>query len=155
MKSFLVRNKRPIVSWGAITQGTFFEGEVPNGWDLAISPGDNYVVIDVDRHESRPDGFENIPHLIQMELYHTLQYKTKNNGVHYWCRYSGNKQLGNRSSGLGIDLRTNKGYVVWYPKEDIRTMLHLIKDSSETLNLWLEKLFSTAPQKKINKKLIK
>jgi hypothetical protein len=77
-----------------------------------------------------------------MELDKTFNYPTKNNGKHYWLMYSGNRPLGNKTSGKGIDLRTNKGYVVYYPKDDFRNNIHLINKTSENMNLWLEKLFS-------------
>jgi len=60
------------------------------------------------------------------------------------CIFGLNKPLGNKASGLGIDLRTNKGYVVWYPKEDIRNVVKSgkINNTSKRLNKWLETLFS-------------
>ena len=141
MKSFLLNGKRPIVKWGMLPDEIYFEGTVPEGFSLAVVPSEGYVVIDVDRH-GNIDGFDNVPDEILKELNCTFNYKTKNNGMHYWVKYTGKKPLGNKTSGKGIDLRTHKGYVVWYPKEDCRTCLHLIKDSSKTLNKWLEELFS-------------
>lgn len=141
MKSFLLKEKTPIIKWGNLPDNVYFEGKVPEGYSLAISPSGNYIVVDVDMHGD-VDGFSNIPHLIQMELDTTLNYKTKNNGKHYWFQYTGNKLLANKTSGLGFDLRTNKGYVVWYHNEDIRDCLYKIKSTSENLNTWLEKHFS-------------
>ena len=141
MKSFLLKGKQPIIKWGNLADQVYFEGEVPEGYSLAVSPSGNYIVIDVDKHGDK-SGFESIPTLIQMELDKTLQYPTKNDGKHYWMWYSGSKPLGNKTSGLGIDLRTNKGYVVWYPETDIRNRLNEIKHTSDYMNIWLEKLFS-------------
>ena len=141
MKSFLLRNKLPMIKWGMLPQEIYFEGEIPNGYNLAVSPNGNYIIVDVDKHGDI-DGWNNIPINIKYELLETFHYTTKNNGFHYWFKYTGNKILANKTSGLGIDLRTNKGYVVWYPKEDVRDCLHLMKETSETLNKWLEKLFS-------------
>jgi len=141
MKSFLLRNKTPIVKWGMIPDETYFEGEIPQGFSLAVTPSKGYVVIDVDKHGDI-DGFENLPWEIQKELSYTFSYMTKNDGQHFWIKYTGNKPLGNKTSGLGIDLRTHRGYCVFYKKGDIRDYIHEIKDSSETLNQWLEKLFS-------------
>lgn len=143
MKSFLLKGKRPIIRWSLLPNNTFFEGKVPDGYNLAFSPeGDEgYIVIDVDRHGDI-DGFLNIPENLKHELNSTLNYNTKNKGRHYWFKYSGNKPLGNKASGLGIDLRTNKGYVVWYPKYDLRDHLHEIKETTTEMNQWLEKLFS-------------
>lgn len=141
MKSFLLREKTPVCKWGSLPDGIFFEGKIPEGYQLAISPSDNYIVVDVDNH-GKINGFDNIPNIIFTELLYTLNYKTKNNGKHYWLRYTGDKVLANKTSGLGIDLRTNKGYAVWYPDNDIRNCLHLIKNTSEGMNRWLEKLFS-------------
>jgi hypothetical protein len=141
MKSFLLKEKHPILKWGSLPDNIFFEGQVPEGYQLAISPSGNYIVIDIDRHGDI-DGFENIPHLIQMELDESLNYSTKNNGKHYWMYYTGSKILANKTSGLGFDLRTNKGYVVWYPDYDIRDNLDKIKHTSYQMNKWLEKHFS-------------
>lgn len=140
MKSFLVKNKTPIIKWSKIPDNTFFEGNVPESYSLAISPSKGYVILDVDKH-GEINGYSNIPLHIRDELENTLQYGTKNNGTHYWLKYTGDKELTNKPSGLGIDLRTEKGYVVWYKKGDIRDYMHLIKESSLNLNLWLEDLF--------------
>ena len=145
MKSFLLRGKRPIIRWSLLPNETYFEGDVPEGYNLAVSPwGDDYVVIDVDKHDGGRDGFDSIPFALEDELDKTYHYCTKNDGMHFWFRYTGNKPLGNKSSGLGIDLRTQKGYVVWYPDEDIRDVVKSgkINDTSEELNKWLEELFS-------------
>ena len=59
-----------------------------------------------------------------------------------------NKILKNMSSPLGIDLRIGSkdkhagGYVRYQGNKDIKECIHLIKDSSEELNLFLEDLFS-------------
>ena len=143
MRSFLVKGKEPICKWGMLPQNTYFEGKVPESYQLAISPSGNYIVIDVDVNEEKnKNGFNNIPQELLEELYSTLHYKTKRNGRHFWFKYTGNKPLGNKTSGLDIDLRTNKGYVVWYREDDIRDCVHLIKDTSNNLNSWVEKLFS-------------
>lgn len=141
MKSFLLKGKMPIIKWGNLPDNTFFEGKLPEGYSLAICPSKGYVVVDVDVHDD-VDGFTHIPMLIQEELQNTLSYKTKNHGRHYWLKYSGNKPLGNKTSGLGIDLRTDRGYVVWYHEEDIRDILSQVNNTSLKMNEWLEKLFS-------------
>ena len=143
MKSFLTRGKKPICKWGSIPDNVFFEGTVPEGYSLAVSPsGDlGYIVVDVDRH-GKINGFENIPKHLINEFAGTFSYETKNNGAHYWFKYSGSKVLANKASNQGIDLRTNKGYVIYYPKNDVRDQLHLIRNSSNELNEWLEELFS-------------
>jgi len=140
MKSFLVKGKRPIIKWGSLPDNVFFEGKIPEGYKLAISPHDNYIIIDVDRHGA-VDGFENIPPYLKDEFSNTLNYPTKNNGGHYWFKYTGNKPLANKASALGIDLRTNRGYVVWYPKGDVRDHMDEINDASAELNHWLENNF--------------
>ena len=141
MKSFLLKGKRPIIKWGNLLDNIFFEGDVPEGYSLAVSPSDNYIVIDVDIHGVL-NGFNSIPGHLKKELASTVRYLTKNHGMHYWFKYTGTKPLGNKSSGKGIDLRTNKGYVVWYPEYDIRDVISDIQETSEDLNKWLEKLFS-------------
>lgn len=142
MKSFLLRGKKPLIKWGQLPDETYFQGQLPEGFSLAVVPSKGYVVVDVDKHGSS-NGFDNIPVEIFIELCNTFHYPTKNNGCHYWIKYTGNKPLGNKTSGLGIDLRVgNKGYVVYYPDNDIREQLHLVKESSTKLNFWLESLFS-------------
>ena len=83
-----------------------------------------------------------VPQDVVEELKNTLHYETKNDGMHFWVKYTGDKPLGNKTSGLGIDLRTHKGYVVWYLEEDPRICIGDVRDSSKKLNKWLEKLFS-------------
>lgn len=144
MREFLVIDKKPIIKWQQIPPNTYFRGNIPEGYKLAVSPGDGYIVIDVDRHEDK-DGFKNIPNHILLELEKTLNYITKNNGMHFWFKYTGDVTLGNKTSGLGIDLRVaNKGYVVWY-KEDkrISECIDEINETSEELNKWLILLFKT------------
>lgn len=141
MKSFLLKNKKPICKWGLIPDNTFFEGELPETYSLAVCPSEGYIVLDIDRHGD-VDGFKNVPVELVTELAETFNYPTKNNGRHYWFKYSGKEILANKASGIGIDLRTEKGYVVYYPKDDIRGQMHLVKETSTQLNNWLEKLFS-------------
>ena len=142
MKSFLLKGKVPIIKWSMLPDETYFEGHLPEGYSLAVMPSEGYVVVDVDRHGDI-DGWDVIPENIRFELAQTLKYTTKNNGYHFWLKYSGESYLGNKASGFGIDLRVGcKGYVVWYPKEDVRSLIHTVKDSSEEMNRWLEKLFS-------------
>ena len=150
MKSFLLKGKKPIIRWSLLPNETYFEGTVPDGYNLAVSPWgyDGYIIIDVDRHGDI-DGFDNIPTELKEEFMFTYHYPTKNNGAHYWFKYTGNKPLGNKASGVGIDLRTNKGYVVWYPEEDIRNVVkaNLINNTSEEINQWLEEMFSYVDKK--------
>jgi hypothetical protein len=127
--------------WTMLKEDSYFEGPVPEGYRLCASPSKGYVILDVDRHDGK-DGFENIPIKIIDELEQTFHYPTKNNGVHYWLRYSGSKPLGNKTSGQGYDLRTEKGYVCYYMNDDIRDNLHLIKETSPELNKFLETWFS-------------
>lgn len=141
MKSFLTKGKVPIIKWGMLPDETYFEGKIPEGYSLTVSPSGNYIIIDVDVHD-KGSGFDNIPSELLSELESTLNYSTKHNGRHYWFKYTGNKHLANKTSGKHIDLRTNKGYVVWYPEYDIRDVLHNIKETSIPLNKWLEELFS-------------
>ena len=131
MRSFLVKDKVPICKWGMLPENTFYEGVVPIGYKLAISPGDNYIVIDVDVDDKKSKfGFDNIPgfpyldrnpplHIkynIFKELEQTYNYSTKRGGRHYWLRYTGELDLPNKASNLDIDLRVGKkGYVVYYP----------------------------------------
>lgn len=140
MKSFLLKDKKPIVKWGMIPDETYFEGNIPEGFSLAISPNNPYIILDIDKH-GNINGFDNIPSELLLDLSEHFCYDTKNNGRHIWIKYSGNKPLLNKTSGLGIDLRTCKGYVKWYLDKDIRSYIHLIKESSVELNIWLESLF--------------
>lgn len=140
MKSFLLKDKKPIVKWNMVPNETYFEGTVPEGYGLAICPHNPYIILDVDKHGDI-NGFDNIPVDIREELTYTLSYKTKNNGEHYWLKYTGNEELMNKTSGLGIDLRTHKGYVKWYLDADIRKYIDFIEPTSRRMNEWLESLF--------------
>lgn len=141
MKSFLLKDKKPIVKWGSLKDNIFFEGQIPDGYSLAVCPSKGIVILDVDKHDGK-DGFNNIPAFILKELNKTLNYKTKNDGRHFWLKYTGEKELANKASSKSIDLRTHKGYAVWYEKKDIRSCENLINETSLKLNQWLEKLFS-------------
>lgn len=142
MKSFLTKDKRPIIKWTKLPDNTFYEGTIPSGYTLAVCPGEGYFVIDIDRHGDKC-GFDYIPKYISIELEKTFHYPTKNNGMHYWFKYTGNKTLLNKPSGIGIDLRCdNKGYVCFYKEGDPRDYIHLIKESSEIINTWIETYFS-------------
>lgn len=140
MKSFLLLEKTPICKWSCIPENIYFEGKVPEGYQLAVSPSGSYVVLDVDKH-GEVNGFDNIPQYIKDELDQTFNYPTKNNGRHYWLYYTGAEELLNKTSGLSLDLRTSKGYVVFYPDGDIRQYQHLIHTTTTTMNSWLESLF--------------
>ena len=140
MRSFLLKNKTPIIKWGYIPDGIMYKGKVPDGYNLAISPSPGYIIVDIDNHGDK-NGFDIIPFEILKELTNTLHYKTKNDGMHCWFKYTGVKSLGNKSSGKGIDLRTHKGYVVWWNDKPIEECLNEIKESSLELNEWLEGLF--------------
>jgi len=148
MRSFLLKNGKPLVVWGLIPDHTLYEGKIPEGYDLAINPHEPYIIIDVDRH-GKKDGFDYIPIEIQKELNLTFNYPTKNNGRHYWIYYTGNKTLPNKASGIGIDLRvwntsnTNGGYVKWHPRNaiKIKDVLWSAQPSSKNLNKWIENLF--------------
>lgn len=145
MKTFLVnQNKKPVCKWGSLKDETFFEGNIPEGYKLAFCPSKGYVVIDVDVDlKNNKNGFLNIPLNLRLELESTYNYETKRKGRHYHFKYSGTKDLGNKTSPYSIDLRVGeKGYCILYNNEDIRKCQYLIKETSEELNLWLEKLFS-------------
>ena len=141
MRSFLLKEKIPVTKWGLIRDGTMYKGEVPEGYNLAIVPGPEYIILGVDRHGDK-DGFKYIPPYILEELEETFNYKTKNNGKHYWLKYTGDKVLGNKTSGFHSDLRTEKGYVAYWHTEPIEECLHRIRKTSPQLNEWLEGLFS-------------
>jgi len=140
MKSFLVKNKRPLIKWGMLPDNIFYEGAVPEGYDLAISPSKGFIIVDIDKHGDK-NGFNNIPNHLLNELENTLNYPTKNDGKHYWLRYTGTDILANKASKYSIDLRTHKGYVVWYPSNDVRDVMSEVKESSPELNEWLLELF--------------
>lgn len=147
MKSFLLRNGTPIIKWGSLPNNVFYEGIVPEGFDLAVSPSDNYVILDIDVKNGK-NGFNHIPMHILAELNNSFNYKTKSGGAHYWLQYRGNKILINKSTEYGIDLRIGAkkgnagGYVKYHHNVDIRQCVSLIKDTSMELNMWLEQLFS-------------
>ncbi len=139
MKSFLLRNGSPTIKFSLLSNNIFFEGDIPDGFDLAVAPSDNYIVIDVDVKNGK-DGFNHIPIDIKLELWETFNYKTKSGGAHFWIKYLGGKTLMNTSTKYGLDLRIGAkgsnagGYVKYHHNIDIRECVHLIKDSSNELN---------------------
>lgn len=140
MRSFLLRGKIPTCKWGLIPEGVMYQGAVPDGYNLAISPSPGCIIIDIDNHGDK-SGFDIIPLDIMQEILSTLHYKTKHEGMHAWFWYTGTKSLGNKTSNKGIDLRTNKGYVVWWHNKPIEECVDDIKESSLRLNEFLENLF--------------
>lgn len=143
MKSFLGKNKIPIIKWGLLPNNTFFEGKIPEGYNLFVVPVE-YIIVDVDvDNRTGKNGFNYITPLILTELEGTYNYTTKRSGKHYWFKYTGDKILMNKASKYSIDLRVgDKGYVVYYPDNDIRDQIHLIKETSLIMNRFLEDLFS-------------
>ena len=150
MKSFLLRNGSPTVKWGSIPSNYYYEGNIPEGYDLAVAPTDNYIVVDVDKKNDK-NGFHHISNSIFLLLTETYHYNTKSGGAHFWLNYTGDKILKNTSTKYGIDLRISAkdgncgGYVKYHPakdNEDIRNHVNEIKESSIEMNKWLEKLFS-------------
>lgn len=156
MKSFLLHKNHPVIKFSMLPDNVFFEGELPGeDYALAVCPtNEKMVVVDVDVKNGK-NGYENIPTLIQMELDNTFNYKTKSGGAHYFLGYNGNKLLKNCATEYGLDLRigANKetgnagGYVKWNCNKHPKECIHLIKESSERMNKWLEKLFSTIENK--------
>ncbi len=145
MKSFLLKNNRPIIKWGMLEDGIFFEGAIPEGYALAVAPSDNYIILDVDVKNDK-NGFDFIPSEILIELERSFNYFTKSGGQHYWINYTGDKTLLNKATKYGLDLRVARGsYAMGYVKYphniDIRQCIHLINESSSELNTWLESLF--------------
>lgn len=140
MKSFLLKNNHPVLKWGLLPEGKFFEGTIPEGYSLAISPSDPYIILDVDNKEGK-NGFDFIPADIKEELDKSFNYPTKNNGRHYWLNYTGSQVLRNKATKFGLDLRTNKGYVKWHFKGDIRDYISQVNQTTTKLNEWLYELF--------------
>lgn len=153
MKSFLLHNHAPIIKWGLLSDETYFEGKVPEGYDLAVCPSDNIIILDVDVKNGK-NGYEFIPDYIIWQLEDTFHYDTKSGGGHYWIEYTGNKILANKATKYGLDLRVGAtdysagGYVRYQHNVDIRECKHLIKKSSNELNEWLESLFVSSYIKK-------
>jgi hypothetical protein len=142
MKSFLLKNNTPTIKWSLLPENIFFEGKIPEGYDLAVAPSGNDIILDVDVKNGK-NGFNHIPYLIRTELDYTFYYNTRSGGRHYWLNYSGDKVLFNRATSLGLDLRIGgKGYVKYPHTTDIRCCLELINKSSVKMNEWLEELFS-------------
>lgn len=146
MKSFLLKDNKPILKWSLVPNNCFFEGAIPEGYALAVAPSENYIVLDVDEKNGK-SGHSNIPLVIFDELLGSFNYRTKSGGAHYWIKYTGNKVLMNTSTKYGLDLRIGAkpgnagGYVKWHHNVDIRQCIHLINETSSELNTWLEELF--------------
>jgi hypothetical protein len=151
MKSFLLKDNHPTIKWSMLPDNIFFEGVIPEGFDLAVCPSSNYIVLDVDEKNGK-SGHSNIPMSILLELKETFNYKTRSGGSHYWLEYTGDKYLLNKATKYGLDLRVGAkgknvgGYVKYVHPVDIRQCIHLIKKTSPDLNKWLEGLFSNEKQ---------
>jgi len=146
MKSFLLKDNKPICKWGMLPNETYYEGKIPEGYALAVAPTDNYIVLDVDVKNNK-NGFNNIPEDIKSILDTTFYYDTKSGGRHYWLEYTGSTKLLNKSTLLGLDLRVatsekSLGYVRYYHDKDIRECRNLIIKTPNILNAWLVSLFS-------------
>jgi hypothetical protein len=164
MRTFLVNAdkssksyKKPSCNWGALKLDTYFEGNLPIGYNLAINPTPGIIIVDVDVDEKKnKNGFDNIDTRILLELELSYNYTTKRGGKHYYFFYSGNKELLNKASNQSIDLRvgptldsnskilSNGGYAIYYPAnqgDDIRNHLNEIKETSPEMCKWLESLF--------------
>ena len=152
MKSFLLGpNKKPVARWGQLKDNTFYEGKVPEGYSLAISPtNEKMVIVDIDCKIGKENGYNNIPEDVFNEMLQSFHYKTKSGGMHVFLNYTGNKTLKNCATKLAIDLRIGPnektknagGYVKYHHSTDIRECIHLIKPTTPLLNEFLEKLFS-------------
>lgn len=147
MKSFLLKNNKPVCKWGSIPPNTFFNGCVPIGYNLAVAPSESIIVLDVDV-KSNKNGYDFIPSQILKELNNSFYYDTKSGGRHYFIDYTGPCVLLNTSTKYGLDLRVGAkknncgGYVKYNHHIDIRECLHLIKSTSIELNIFLELLFT-------------
>lgn len=152
MRSFLLKNNKPIIAWGILPDNIMYQGIIPTGYDLAVTPDPNMIIVDVDRHGHK-DGFNiinKLPLQLQAELVNTFNYPTKHDGRHFWFVYTGDKVLMNKASGLGIDLRigpkkdNSGGYVKWHPRDDIdpKIVRSEAKGTSPEMNEWIESLFS-------------
>lgn len=148
MKSFLLNNlNKPTILWGNLPDNIHFLGDIPEGYSLALSPGDsNIVILDVDCKNGK-NGYDYIPQDIYLELGQTFYYDTKSGGRHYFIKYLGSKILKNTSTKFGLDLRIGSktdnagGYVRYQGNLPINQIDPLIKESSPELNSFLEKLF--------------
>ncbi len=141
MRTFLLKDKIPICKWGQLPPNTYFIGNIPNGYTLAASPSSPYIVLDVDKKEGK-NGFDYIDINVLNELNKTFNYTTKHGGRHFWLKYTGNKSLVNRATPYGIDLRTEKGYVAFYSKRDIRDCIPEMKETNLIINNFLEEFFT-------------
>lgn len=141
MTSFLVYNKKPVCQWGSLPDETYFKGKVPEGYKLAVSPHYPYIVLDVDVSENK-NGFDHIPTNILEELDETFNYVTPRGGRHYWLKYTGDYQLKNTTTSKGIDIRTNRGYAVWYSNENVKDSIVKMNNTSLELNNWIINLFN-------------
>ena len=155
MKSFLLKNNLPTIKFSRIPDNIFFEGSLPGPeYSLAVCPtNEKMVVVDIDCKEGKVNGYDHIPPNILEELLRSYNYETKSGGRHIFLHYTGNKLLKNCATEYSIDLRigANKetgnagGFVVYYEAQkgkDIRDHIHLIKETSNEVNLFLENLFS-------------
>jgi hypothetical protein len=150
MRTFLLNsNKTPIIKWSNLEEGQQFLGTVPENYFLAVCPDWGTIILDVDKKGIK-NGYDFIPKHILKELEESFWYYTKSGGAHFFIKYTGHRILLNKSTSQGLDLRIGKnpitknngGYVRYQGNQPIQNCIHLIKESSQELNQWLEKLFS-------------
>jgi hypothetical protein len=140
VKSFLVKPSGGTVGyWSQLPDGTFFEGEAPDGLKIGVSPSIGMVVIDIDVKNGK-NGWNTIPKDIIFLLNQHFNYTTKSGGRHVWLKTKEN--LVNRATPEGVDLRVGgKGWCVWYSPVQPKDAEILITQAEPALEEWLKLKF--------------
>ena len=135
-KITLAKNaKTPINKW---SDEANHHKELPNmkKYNVGVLTGqvNNLLVLDID---VKDDGLEAWKEYFnEFGEPKTLKVSTPSGGYHYYFKYASNKQLNNKTKyrGVGIDIRSNGGYVV-APPSKINDVEYKIVDGNDIIEM--------------------
>lgn len=148
MKTFPIWGKKPWIKWGSIPDQTFYKLPLDEGFSLGVTPNQGQIILDIDNKPNQTNGWDSIPDkLVEKFKKEHFIYNT-NSGAHVWFWYTGDKKLLGRTTKYGLDLRIPAqnghcgNYVKWYLPNDPREYMHLVKETDEEINNFIEQYFA-------------
>jgi hypothetical protein len=112
----------------------WFGGAYPEAL-IGVATGEKsgIAVVDVDRHENSADGFESLRER-GIELPGTFSNQTPSNGEHHFYQRPAVDAFPSRTNAFpGVDIKVDKGYVIWH-RPDVPPNLR------ELINPWPKEL---------------